>query len=391
MRIGTCARLLVAVIPLMAGCGNFWQAPSSTSGSGTTTTTLSSGYFYVLNQETSQIVAYNINSGALNQIGAYTLAAAPTAVAIAPGGGFLYVSTVAGIYLYDIGSNGALTIGNNGGVVSSDPAASIQVDRTGTWLVDAVQGTTGFQLDATPITSSGTFTGGTVDTAQYALTNASVHQIAISGDNLNLFVAAGTGGTVLVSFAAGNAKPLATAGAVIPPVTTGGAALSVAVDPSTTPRLFYIGETLASAGTSGGLRVFNYSSIGGTLTQVSGSPFASGGLAPNAVLPAADGDYVYVANGEGASAAGNIAGFSITSSDGAYAVATDSTASAGIQPFSLAEDSDSNFVLAASEGGSYDLEGYIFDTTTAGKLDLAVTSTTGTDPTEAIAVAAVPQ
>jgi 6-phosphogluconolactonase len=138
------------------------------------------------------------------------------------------------------------------------------------------------------------------------------------------------------------------------------------------------------------LRIFNYDSIGGTLTQVSGSPFASGGLAPNAILPTANGDYVYVANGEGTSAAGNITGFSITSSNGAYTVATGSTTSAGIQPLSLAEDSDSNFVLAASEGGDYDLEGYIFDATTAGKLDLAITSTTGTDPTEAIAVAAVP-
>jgi 6-phosphogluconolactonase len=390
MRIGTYARLLVAVIPLMAGCGSFWQAPGSTSGSGTTSTTLSSGFFYVLNQETSQMVAYNINSGTLNQIGAYTLAAAPTAIAIAPGGGFLYVSTVAGIYLYDIGSTGALTIGNNGGVVSSDPAAAIQVDHTGTWLVDAVQGTTGFQLDATPITASGTYTGGTVDTAQYALTNASVHQMAISGDDLHVFVAAGTGGAVVVSFASGNAHPLATTGTVIAPVTTGGSALSVAVDPSATPRLFYVGETLASGGTTGGLRAFNYSSLGGTLSQASGSPIASGGIAPNAILPAANGDYVYVANGEGATATGNITGFSITSSDSTYTVATGSTVSAGIQPFSLAEDSDSNFVLAASEGGDHDLEGYIFDATTAGKLDLAITSTTGTDPTEAIAVAAAP-
>jgi 6-phosphogluconolactonase len=390
MRIRTCARLLVAVIPFMAGCGSFWQAPGSGSGSGTTSTTLSSGFFYVLNQETAQIVAYNINTGKLNQIAAYTLAAAPTAIAIAPGGNFLYVSTVAGIFLYDIGTNGALTIGNNGGVVSSDPAASIQVDHTGTWLIDAVQGTSGFQLDATPITASGTFTGGTVDTAQYGLSNANIHQVVLSGDNLHIFVAAGTAGAVLVSFTAGNGNPLATTGTVISPVTAGGAALSVAVDPSTTPRVFYVGETLASGGTTGGLRVFNYSSIGGTLTQASGSPIASGGLAPNAILPTANGDYVYVANGQGSTAAGNVTGFSITASNGAYTVATGSTVSAGVQPFSLAEDSDSNFVLTTSEGGGYDLEAYIFDATTAGKLDLAIKSTTGTDPTEAIAVGAVP-
>lgn len=388
MKIGKCVRLLLAVTPFLAGCGNFWQAPSS-SGSGNTNTTLSSGYFYVLNQKTSQVVAYDILSGKLNQIGAYTLSAAPTALAIAPGGSFLYVSTVAGIYLYSVGSGGALTIGNNGGVISQDPASAMQVDPTGAWLVDAIQGNAGFQLDAIPITSTGTYTGGTVASGQYSLSNTTVHELVLSADDLHVFVAAGSGGTVVVPFAAGNSKPLGGTGTVIAPVNTGGSALSVAVDPSSAPRLFYVGETLASGGNTGGLRVFNYGSLGGTLTQVTGSPIASGGLAPNAILPTATGDYVYVGNGQGGTTAGNITGFSITASNSTYTVATGSTVAAGIQPFDVAEDSDSNFVLAVSQGGSYDLEAYIFDTTTAGKLDVAITSSTGTDPTQAIAVAAV--
>lgn len=386
MKIGKCARLLVAVMPFLTGCGNFWQPPGSSGGS--TSTTLSSGFFYVLNQKTSQIIAYNINSGKLNQIGAYSLAAAPSAVAIAPGGSFLYVSTPVGIYLYSIGANGSLTIGGNGNVVSSDPASAIAVDTTGAWLVDAVQGTSGFQLNATPITSTGTFTGGTVGTASFAVSNAKVYQLAISADDLNVFVAAGTGGTAVVPFSAGNSAPLGKTATIVAPVTSGGAALSVAVDPASAPRLFYIGETLASGGNTGGLRVFNYSSLGGTLTQVSGSPFASGGTAPNAILPIASGDYVYVANGTGVSSAGNVTGFSVTSSNSSYTVTTGSTASAGIQPSGLAEDSQSHFVLAVSQGGSPDLDAYIFDTTTAGKLDSSITSTTGTDPTQAIAVGA---
>ena len=143
MKLRKCARLLLALTPFLAGCGDFWQAPSGSSGSGTTSTTLSSGYFYVINKATSQIVAYDINSGSLNQIGAYTLAAAPAAIAIAPNNNFLYVSTLAGIYLYSIGSGGVLTVGNNGGVVSSDPASAIAVDTSNSWLVDVVQGTSG--------------------------------------------------------------------------------------------------------------------------------------------------------------------------------------------------------------------------------------------------------
>ena len=87
---------------------------------------------------------------------------------------------------------------------------------------------------------------------------------------------------------------------------------------------------------------------------------------------------MYAGNGTGPTSAGNITGFSVTSSGGIYTVATGSTVAAGTQPYGLAEDSDSH------------LTAYIFDTTTAGQLDVSLTSTTGTDPTEAVAVAAAP-
>ncbi len=65
----------------------------------------------------------------------------------------------------------------------------------------------------------------------------------------------------------------------IPVINIAGAAVSVAVDPNS--RLLYIGETAAISGSnSGGLRVFNYS----TLAEVTGSPFATGGLAPYAIV-----------------------------------------------------------------------------------------------------------
>jgi 6-phosphogluconolactonase (cycloisomerase 2 family) len=352
---------------------------------------LSSGNFYVLNQATSQIVAYNINSGSLNQIGVSTMSSAPIAIAVAPSGNFLYVSTLVGIYLYSIGSNGALTIGNNSGVISQDPAASMQVDTTNGWLVDAVQGTSGVQLDAIPITSSGTYSG-TVRTASFTVTNAAVHQLVISPDDDNVFVALGAGGTIVIPFNANNPFPSGVRGTTIAVANTAGSALSVAVDPNATPRLFYIGETVAdSTGTTGGLRVFNYSSLGSsTLTQASGSPIASGGLAPASILPLTTGDYVYVANGA-SSSSGNVAGFAITSTGSAssptYTVATVGTISAGTQPVGLAEDSQDNFVIAVSSGGNPDLEAY---TMSAGALTAAITSTTGTDPVQAVAVAAAP-
>jgi 6-phosphogluconolactonase (cycloisomerase 2 family) len=387
------AGLSLASFVFLAGCKGFWDLPAgSGGGGGTTPTTLSSGVFYVLNQTTGQIVAYSISSGSLNKIGAYSVPG-PAAIAIAPNGNFLYVSTLAaGIYVYDIGSGGALTAGNNGQYISSDPAAALQVDTSNSWLVDAfISPTTGqVQVDAIPLNSNGTYTPGTnVPSASFTIANPAVKQMAISSDDKNVFLALGVGGTLVVPFSSGS---LGATAKTIAPANTGGSTLSVAVDP--TNRLFYVGETLANASAnSGGMRVFNYSSLSsGTLTQATGSPIASGGLAPNAILPIAGGNYVYVANGTGTTSNGNIAWFPITASGTTYTVATGSTIASGIQPIGLAEDSKDNFVLAVATGGSTssgnpDLEAY---TMSSGALTAALKSTTGTDPVGAVAIAALP-
>jgi hypothetical protein len=147
------------------------------------------------------------------------------------------------------------------------------------------------------------------------------------------------------------------------------------------------------------LRVFNYSSLGtGTPrsapTQITGSPIASGGLSPHAILPIAYAGYgfVYVANGQGNTGSGNITWFPISFSGTTYTIASGSTIAAGIVPVGLAEDSDDNFVLAVSNGGSTssgdpDLEAF---TMRSGALTAAIFSVTGTDPVGAIAVAALP-
>lgn len=391
--------VLLAAATLLAGCAGFWDAPTSTSTTTTTPTTLSSGVFYVLNQTTKQIAAYFISTGTLEQVSGspYNLSSAPNCIAIAPGGGFLYVGTVSGIYLYSIGSGGALTIGNGGAVISSDIPAAMQV--SGSWLIDTFSpGTGSVQLDAIPINAStGAYTGlGPEPSQTFKVTNASANQMVLSPDGTNLFVALQAGGTIVVPFTAGNSNPLGSSATVIPVVNNGGSALSVAVDP--TNRLFYIGETNAnSAADSGGLRVFNYSSLGsGTPrsapTQITGSPIASGGLSPHAILPIASGEYVYVANGQGNTGSGNISWFDISVSGTTYTIAFSNGIAAGIVPAGLAEDNDDNFVLAVSDGGSTssgdpDLEAF---TLSSGALTPAIKSVTGTDPVGAVAVAALP-
>ena len=394
------AALGLVLIALAAGCKGFWNLPASTPSNPTTPTTKSSGVFYVLDQTTKQIAAYVISSGTLDNVtgSPYALSAAPTSIAVASNAAFLYVGTVNGIYLYSIGAGGALTIGNSGNPIATDIPAAMVI--SGPWLVDAfTNGGNGVQLDAIPIDeSTGAYTGsgGALPNQTFNIANTTaVKQMVLSPDYANLFVALGTGGTIVVPFASGNANPLGATATTIKLANTNGSALSVAVDPSATPRLFYIGETNGNtAGTSGGLRVFNYSSLGsGALTQAVGSPIASGGLAPNAILPLGTGDYVYVANGTtGTTSAGNVAWFPITASGTTYTVAAGSTIASGIQPISLAEDSDGNFVLAVATGGSTtsgdpDLDAY---TMSSGALTSAIQSKTGTDPVGAVAIAALP-
>jgi hypothetical protein len=389
--------ILFAAATLLAGCAGFWNAPTSTTTTTTTSTTLSSGVFYVLNQTTKQIAAYYISTGTLEPVSGspYNLASAPSCIAIAPGGGFLYVGTLSGIYLYTIGSGGALTIGNGSSVISSDIPSAMQV--SGSWLIDTFSAASGsVQLDAIPINAStGAYTGsGPEPSEAFNVTNASVAQMALSPDGTNLFVALGAGGTIVVPFTAGNSNPLGSQATVIPVLNGSGSAQSVAVDP--TNRLFYIGETQAVSA-SGGLRVFNYSSLGtgtprSSPTQITGSPIASGGLSPHAILPIASGGYVYVANSQGNTGTGNITWFPISVSGTTYTIAAGDTIVSGVVPMGLAEDSDNNFVLAISTGGSTssgdpDLEAY---TMSSGALTAAITSETGTDPVGAVGVAALP-
>lgn len=377
MKIDIGARLLLASTIVLSGCSGFWDLPPS-NGGGTTSTTLSSGYFYVLDVTTSQVISYNIVSGTLTLVGTATVPSAPIAITVAPNDQFLYVSTLSGgIYLYTI-SSGILTLGNSSQAITSDPAVAMQVDSTDSWLVETSgQGT----LNAVPIVSaSGQLNSSApICTNQSAictvpLTGATIHQLAIAPNNKYIFTACATNGTEAFAFSAGSTNPFGSGSyATELPFTNGtGASLSVAVDPSN--RALYVGET-ATSGSGGGLRVFTIGT-NGALDEVSGSPYSSGGTGPYAILPKSTNDYVYVASWNGTSA-GIVTGFSISTSNSTFSLTKlSNTVSTGIKPMSLVEDKNDNFVLAESSGGSPNFDAYIFDTTTAGQLDLTNTSST---------------
>ena len=377
----------------LAGCKDFWKAPSNGGGGGGGTT-LTSGDFYVLNAATNEVVGLYVKAGTLTALGnPYTLAAAPIAITVAPNNAFLYVSTVGGIYVYTVDSStGLLTLGNSGQPISQDPATSMQVDSTNSWLVEGVTGSA--NLFAVHVNASNGLPQSTQEQTA-VLPNSTVRQVAISPDNTVLLAAMGTGGTAIIPFSAGNSNPFGSVTSIGTKTSVGGA-LSVAFDPipsgGTAPRLFYVGETAAVGTTStdantGGLRAFDYS----TKKEITGSPFRIGGLSPYSILPFSDGKFVYVVNWKTASGdTGVIAGFSISNTNSTLALtALGSTFNAGTHPQMLAEDSTKQFVFAVNFGGNPDLLGYTIDATNAGYLDQVTSNSTGTDPVQASAIAAL--
>src|SRR5579863_1062919 len=145
MKFKSWARLLLVLAPVLSGCKGFWNVPSgSGSGSGGGTGT-ASGIFYVFNQKTPQIAGFSFPSGSTTPTAVtsspYSLSVAPFCAAISPNGAFLYVGTATGIYVYSVDTTtGQLTILNSGGVISSDPAITMTVDPTGSWLIESVPG-----------------------------------------------------------------------------------------------------------------------------------------------------------------------------------------------------------------------------------------------------------
>jgi len=382
--------------------GNYTVTVTGTSGSVAETTSVcvvvtasssgtcsgssgTSSVFYVLNQETSQVVAMSISGSTLTTVGSVTLPNAhPIAIAVAPNGKFLYVSTTGGIYLYTIGSNGALTLGNGGLVVSPDEAQTMQVDSTNSWLVDAISGST--QLGAVAINSITGVLASSTESEQFlpgGLSASTPVQLAISpGDSRScndcyVFVALGAGGIEAVGFNPGNANPFGSTRNW--KVLSSGGDNAVAVDPSN--RFFYVGEAdaLPSASQTGGLRVFSISANG--IAELSSSPYSSGGSGPIAIVPSSDGNYVYVGN-QSSSSNDTIASFSVSTT----ALAPITTATAGNSgPLSMAEDSTGTYLLGVYFNGNPDLQAF---TMSSGTLNSVGTGATGTGSVNSVAIAA---
>jgi 6-phosphogluconolactonase len=383
---GLCCLLLLG----LSGCGGFFVP--QTGGGGTTNT---GNYLYVANGANTYLAGFGVAStGALSVLSGspYNNSVAAQSLAVNPGNTFLYAGTTAGIYVYGISSNGAITVQNDGAVAAQDMVATaMQVDSTGNYLL-AVGISTAQQVQAIGIYTIDTTTGllTAIAGSPLALYSGSASNpvivaptgLLITPNNSYVYASLGTLGVQVLTLGSGGALVAGATPTLLAPfkTSTSPSDQKTASDPNS--LFLFVAEI------NTGLRVFSIGS-GGSLSEVSGSPYAVG-TGPTAVDLDATGSYVYVAN----KGSNNISAFTLTAASGKLtAVAGSPFNSGGVQPIGIINDNSKAFVAvinnqANGSSGNSDLQLFKFDATVDGKLDPVSTATTGTDPTNPIAIAA---
>lgn len=353
------AALLSASVLLLSGCDGFFVSPNgSSSGSG--------NYAYVANTGSNTVAGYSIGSGgSLTAVSGspYSLSYTPTAVVVSRNNKYLYVGTVNGIYGFTIGSAGQLTAISSGQLLATTATVSLDVSPDGKWLI-SLNGNISSTVNAFQINSDGTLGSGTTFLYTTITTAALPHEIHISPNGNYLFATVGTGGTMRFTFNTSTGAIAASGNGIQVPVDSTTSDMSLAIDKNS--QYLYMART----GNSPGLTVYQITS-GGGLTQV-GSTYTTG-LQSYSVAIGNNGADVYVANrGDN-----NISGF-VVGSNGALTKASGSPYTAGSSVTSLAADSSNTYLLAASYGGSPDLQAFTYGS--SGAITSAASISTGSLP-----------
>ena len=371
MRLGRGSRLkgrrmltMAALSGVLAvtGCGDFFTKDTST-GTGTGTgsgSTSGVNRVYVLAANTKTISGFSIGTGTLTAVPGNPLSDsfAPQAAAITPNGTYLYAAGPGNINLYTVASDGSLSLGSAVYIAS---VVSLAISPDGQWMFGL--DTLNQVLDEWQINSDGTLNA--VTPVSYSIAGGvfAPRSLMIAPSGGLIFAALGTAG--VAGFTLDTSTGLAMQTLTLAPLNTQTSDSAVAVDAGST--LLY----LARSGSNGGLSVYTIGT-NGTLTAVSGSPYAIGAGASSIALEGT-GQYVYVANRSDSTISGFLIG-----SGGVLSALTGSPFAAGTQVTSLGFDTTGTYLLAASLGGSPDLALYGLDASVPGKLDSLATQSVGT-------------
>jgi 6-phosphogluconolactonase len=206
--------------------------------------------------------------------------------------------------------------------------------------------------------------------------------LLITPNNSYVYVSLGSLGVQILTLGTGGALTAGSTPTLLLPVSTSTSPSDTGLASDPLSAFLFVAEI------NTGLRVLSIGT-GGSLKEVSGSPYAAG-TGPNGVILDPTGSYVYVAN----KGSNNISAFTLTAASGKLtAIAGSPFTSGGQLPTALVNDNTKKFVAvinsgANGTGGNSDMQVFKFDTTTDGKLDPVSTATTGTDPTNPVSIAA---
>ena len=385
-----CFLQLFALTLGLSGCGDFFVKGKQQRGAPPL-----GDYIYVGNGNNALIAGFGVSTtGALSVLNnsPYNNGVAAKSLAVTPANTFLYAGTTNGIYAYSIGSDGSIAVLNNGTAVAQDVVATfMQVDSTGNYLLAAgvstttaaqtigiytIDTTTGL-VTAVPGSPVGLYTGSATAPTVVAPTG-----MLITPNNSYVYVSLGSLGVQVLTLGTGGALTAGNAPTFLPPIGTSisPADGGLASDPNS--AFLFVAEI------NTGLRVLTIGT-GGSLREVAGSPYAVG-TGPKGVALDTTGSYVYVAN----FGSNNISAFALTAASGKLtAIAGSPFASGGQMPLALINDNQKKYLAVINSGsngstGNSDLQLFSFDATTDGKLDPVSTATTGTDPTGPQSIAA---
>ncbi len=372
----TATLILLGTMPLLTGCDNFFVKETGTGGGGGTTIGGSgANYAYVLNTATQTVSGFSIGTGTLTPTpnSPYSLGFVPQAAVVTRANNFLYVAGPGALYAFRINSDGSLATSTQLAGVAIGIELALAVSPDGQWLFGLNSQTS--TLDEWKINQT-TGTIATFEGAAYTSTGAvsSPMMLRVSPAGNYVFAALGTGGDHVFTLNTSTGKALSSQH--LPADTTQTSDNSLITDSS--------GSTLyiARSGKNGGIAVYTIGAAG-FLSSISGSPFAAGQGTFDVVLDSTS-KYVYAAN----RADGSISGYSI-GAGGALTSLSGSPYASGTLVTSLVADRTGKYLLAAATGGSPDLTMYSFDATVPGKLDIAATAASGTDPAGSTLVALV--
>lgn len=347
--------LAVASLCVLSNCGGH-SNPSTNN-------------MYVATQSSAQVWGYlaNFNNGSLSAItgSPFAAQAAATAIVLDPAKTFAYVADSAPtnqIERFSIGTDGSLTAVSGTTPTGNNPVA-LAIDPGGKFLFVANQVSN--TVSVFSIGSDAALTE--VPQSPFPVTDPVA--LAVPSTGKFLYVADQLD-SVIDIFSFDSAGKLTAIG--LPIVLTSGTSPSaIAINPA--GSFLYV--TNAQTNNVSAFTIATSGTTAGDLTPISGSPFPAGGFRPVAATIDPSGQYLYVVDQD----SNQVSGFRIAAVTGKLTPVPNSPYNTGAFPTFVAV-SPSNKYVYVSNGGGASISGYSINAASGQLTPVAATTTTGSSP-----------